>query len=133
MSRHVILIDDDKDDAEIFSDALDQLEAEFSLSHYDNGFTALHVLQQNLDVPADIIFMDINMPKIDGWKCLRELKNIASLKNIPVVMYSTSNLAAETFSPGDVGAAAFLTKPDNFQELKAKLQAVFATVLPPKY
>jgi len=127
MSKHVILVDDDQDDAEIFSDALSELSSGYTLSHFYDGIAALSGLQSL--VPADIIFLDVNMPKIDGWQCLREIKNISFLKDIPIVMYSTSAFTYENFTPGEVGAAAFLTKPDDFGKLKERLRGLFERLL----
>ena len=124
MSIRVLLIDDDRDDAEIFSDALKESGVSDTFDYFDDGIKALSNLTNAAMLP-DIIFLDINMPSISGWECLREIKNLASLQHIPIVMYSTSNLQNEGISARDIGAAAFLTKPDNFQELKNKLVSLF--------
>jgi DNA-binding response OmpR family regulator len=124
MNKRVLLIDDDRDDAEIFSDALAEAEITSELDYFDDGAKAMETLLNKATLP-DIIFLDINMPSVSGWECLREIKKLAALQHIPIVMYSTSNLQSEGISAADIGAAAFLTKPDNFRDLKNKLSNLF--------
>lgn len=121
MQKRILLIDDDKDDAELFVDALQETGTDADFNHYHNGIEALARLAEPDSRQPDVIFLDINMPVVDGWECLRRIKQVALLKNIPIVMYSTSNLQEKGVSPSDVGATAFLTKPDSFSELKRKL------------
>ena len=121
MQKRILLIDDDKDDAELFVDALQETGTSADFDHYHNGIEALARLAEADSHRPDVIFLDINMPVVDGWECLRRIKQVALLKNIPIVMYSTSNLQEKGVSPADVGATAFLTKPDSFSELKRKL------------
>ncbi len=129
MSKHILLIDDDRDDAEIFSDALEELGMEAAVTHFADGNEGVQKLHEKTIAAPDIIFLDINMPHIDGWDCLRELKTIAYLQKIPIVMYSTSNFEQLDISPEDIGATAFLTKPDNFNELKERLSSLFSQLL----
>lgn len=129
MSKHVLLIDDDQEDAEIFSDALTELKLDFVLDHFVDGHKALEQLNENKEAHPNVIFLDINMPAISGWECLRQIKDLAFLNHIPIVMYSTSNLEREGLDAKEMGAAAFLTKPDNFKELKIKLSGLFTELL----
>jgi len=129
MGKQVLLIDDDRDDAEIFSDALKESGLSDGMDYYEDGLKALENLA-NQSTHPDVIFLDINMPSINGWECLREIKNLAGLQHIPIVMYSTSNLQSEGISAKDIGAAAFLTKPDNFRELKLRLVELFNNLFP---
>jgi CheY-like chemotaxis protein len=121
MQKRILLIDDDKDDAELFVDALQEIAIDASFDHYSDGIEALAKLAEP-DIPQPgVIFLDINMPVIDGWECLRRIKQAARLRDIPIVMYSTANLQERGVTPGDVGAAAFLIKPGNFADLKLRL------------
>jgi CheY-like chemotaxis protein len=128
MQKRILLIDDDKDDAELFVDALQETGTDAAFNHYNDGIEALARLAEPDFRRPDVIFLDINMPAVDGWECLRRIKQVALLKNIPIVMYSTSNLLEKGVSPSDVGAAAFLTKPDSFNELKRKLSELLGTL-----
>src|ERR1700760_4617885 len=129
MSKHILLIDDDQDDAELFSDALEELKINTVVAHFSDGNKAIEKLLEKAIPTPDLIFLDINMPHINGWDCLRELKTIAQLNKIPIVMYSTSNFDNQGVKPEDVGATAFLTKPSNFEELKQRISSLFSRVM----
>ncbi len=129
MSKLILLIDDDQDDAELFSDALEELGMDAEVAHFYDGNVVLEKLREKALAMPDIIFLDINMPHMNGWDCLRQIKKIAFLQQIPIVMYSTSNLVQEGVRAEDVGANAFLTKPSHFGELKANLSALFSQLL----
>ena len=125
MGKHIYLIDDDYDDAEIFSYALRDIYPSATLTHYDNGLTAVEMLKNEELVLPDVIFLDINMPFINGWECLRQIKGFAENKKIPIVMYSTSDIEKEGLVAQDLGARAFLIKPSTLGELKNKLSRLF--------
>jgi CheY-like chemotaxis protein len=71
----------------------------------------------------DFIFLDINMSKMDGWKCLNELKKDESLKHIPVIMYSTSSTEEEIKKAYQLGAVHFLKKPLHINTLPGEIIA----------
>ena len=129
MSKHILLIDDDQDDAELFSDAVEELGMDVVIDHFVDGNEGIAKLRRDAIRRPDIVFLDINMPHINGWDCLRELKTIAQLNKIPIVMYSTSNFDNQGVKPEDVGATAFLTKPSNFEELKQRISSLFSKVM----
>jgi CheY-like chemotaxis protein len=111
MTKRVLLIDDDKDDAEIFEEALAEADSTAEFVYIDDGRLALQILQQkDLPLPS-IIFLDVNMPIISGWECLKELKKYHFLTGIPVVMYSTSSHKKELDTALQEGAAAFSPSP----------------------
>ena len=90
-------------------------ESEFQiLAEFRNGHA---LLQSPLIGSADLLFLDLNMPKVDGKKCLSELKKSARLKDIPVVIYSTSSLKKDIEETKAMGAVHFMTKPSAFREL----------------
>lgn len=128
MSKLVLLIDDDPDDVEIFADALKDLAMATTFHYFCDGVSAIKKLSDHSIGSPDIIFIDINMPMISGWDCLRELKNIAFLQQIPIVLYSTSSPEQEGLAASDVGAAAFLTKPNTMSELKKSLDELFSSI-----
>jgi CheY-like chemotaxis protein len=120
--KRVLLIDDDGDDAEIFADALKELPLLTAFDHFEDSIAALEQLRQQDILQPDIIFLDVNMPVMNGWECLRKIREIAFLQQIPVIIYSTSNIHSKGLTPTAVGAADFMTKPDTFRELKSKLE-----------
>jgi CheY-like chemotaxis protein len=126
----LLLIDDDQDDAELFADALKELEIDAVMSYFHDGNEGVEKLRKKQVPMPDIIFLDINMPQIDGWECLKKIKTIDHLQNIPVVMYSTSSFDKHILKSKEAGASAFLTKPNHFEELKTELSLLFSRLLP---
>jgi len=89
-----------------------------------NGRKALtQIVNKEIETP-DIIFIDINMPIMNGWQCLAMLKEQELYKGIPVIMYSTSSHSEDVEKAGELGARCFFTKPPNFNSLKESLAIV---------
>ena len=122
MSISILLVDDDLDDAELFCDALVAADPDFKCHAARNGREALDLLDKIL-IPS-LIFLDLNMPVMNGWDCLKLLKSNALYKNIPVLMYSTSSNQNEKAIAADLGALGFITKPDDYGELKRILKVL---------
>ena len=116
----ILLAEDDTDDRELFCEALLDNDTSRTIHCTENGREAIDKLQQLSSLP-DMIFLDINMPVMNGWQCLKVLKEDDRYKNIPVVVYSSSSHQREKDIATDMGAANFFTKPDNFYEFKEKL------------
>ena len=85
----------------------------------DNGKDLCEKIMKN--VLPDIVLLDINMPVMDGKTCLEELKKNKRLKDIPVVIYSTTRNIQEINQLYDLGASRFIHKPATFNELCATL------------
>jgi CheY-like chemotaxis protein len=122
--KKVLLIDDDRDDAGLFSEALEEVNPALQVQHFENGRDALVSLQSGNNHLPDIIFLDINLPRFSGWDFLKQIKAEDHLSQIPVIMYTTSSQAREKEMAADLGAAGFLTKPNDYIELKEHLMAV---------
>ncbi|WP_205748106.1 response regulator [Dyadobacter luticola] len=120
--RRILLVDDDSDDSELFLEALHDLDASITCRSATDGVDAL----KKLDSPErpDIIFLDVNMPRMDGWECLDAIRNNPSFQEIPVVMYSTSSHEKEVKKAHSKGANHFFKKPDSFIALKETLRHV---------
>lgn len=121
MYKQILLIDDDRDDAQVFMEALEQMDDTVQFIRYQDEETAMMALQQKRGPRPDIIFLDINMPKLTGWDCLTQIKAHPDLSKIPVIMYTTSARETEKMIAADLGASGFITKPTNFEQLKELL------------
>ena len=119
------LIDDDVDDQEFFSLALQEVNPSFQLMTSDSGVDALDQLRSK-KVSPDIIFLDINMPRVDGWECLKRLQTMDHLMGTPVVIYSTSEPSYK--SENSKGFSSFLTKQSKISELVEKLKELFLKI-----
>src|SRR5947207_183779 len=104
----VLLIDDDIDDQEIFSYALGQADRSMQIEFADDGVFALQKLKTDENFTPDYIFIDMNMPRMNGQQCLAEIKQIKRLKDVPVYMYSTSADPESVEENKKLGAADFI-------------------------
>jgi CheY-like chemotaxis protein len=134
--KSCLLIDDDIDDQEIFTLALDQLDNIFHCMKVNNGLEALAYLRDKEKMLPDYIFLDLNMPRMNGLECLKEIKKLRQLPYIPVIIYSTSTSKNDIAEAHKFGAAAFITKPFSLTELTDTLRIFFQTqqeALPASY
>lgn len=116
-----LLVDDDSDDTEMFCEALTSVDNTIFLHIVTNGREALKKLEE-LNEKPDIIFLDINMPLMNGWECLKALKENKTYRHIPVVMISTSNHQRELEIAAQLGAFCFIAKLSEFEILKQVLK-----------
>jgi CheY-like chemotaxis protein len=115
--QSLLLIDDDVDDHEIFISALETVSPEVSLTTAVNGADALKILlEQNLY--PELIFLDINMPLMNGLEFLTELRKHDNLKHIPVIAYTTTSAPETIEEAKQLGATGFISKPENFSDLE---------------
>lgn len=119
MARYplIFLADDDVDDQMLFLEALAEINAAIRCIIATNGEEALNYFKQKTDQLPDFIFLDLNMPRMSGLKCLAELKKMDIIKNIPVIMYSTSAQQDYIEKSLQLGAQHFFVKPTNFSGL----------------
>ena len=113
---HVLLVDDDTTDRELFMDAINLAGKEYKVSEAANGSEALQFLQ-SADVLPDLVILDLNMPVMDGRDTLKEIKKQEALKSIPVCIMSTSSAHFDILNAYETGASLFLVKPFDFKEL----------------
>lgn len=85
----ILNVDDDIDDREIFRDAVKAVDPEIPCEVFESGHELLYFLGKNNTLP-DYIFIDINMPKMNGYECAREIKSNYVSGEIQIVMYSTA-------------------------------------------
>ena len=119
-----LIVDDDADDQEIFSIAMEDLGHACDCMFASNGLEALDHLNEGKKLP-DYIFLDLNMPRLNGLQCLAEIKKQERLEHIPVIMFSTSSEKSYAEEARRLGAAAFLTKPASISELSRMLERFF--------
>ena len=120
----IFLIDDDEDDRELFRSALDTLGINYRYSEAVNGEDALNCLEDPGFVKPDLIFLDLNMPKVDGRQFLLAIKALEDFKDIPVIIYTTSSIEADKKKAFADGAAGFMTKHTRFSDLCDELRTL---------
>ncbi len=115
---NILLADDDIDDCAFFQQALDELSLSAQLTIVHDGEKLMKHLSENLEHLPHVIFLDINMPLKNGPECLSEMKKNTHLKDIPVVMFSTSNSWDTINTLFKSGAHVYIHKPSDFKQLK---------------
>jgi CheY-like chemotaxis protein len=120
--NRILLIDDDPDDQLFFRDAV-QVISPGLRCELTSGFMEA-IKQLELPPLPDFIFMDLNMPVMNGFDCLDYLKTQIRYKDIPLIIFSTSKNLNDINRTKQLGAEWFLTKPDDFNELCKKLKKI---------
>lgn len=118
--KKILLIDDDEDDQLIFTDAVSELTSNVECDVANNGVEAITYLDSNSVIPSHI-FLDLNMPRMNGFECLEIIKASKAFKNIPVTILSTSNDPSDRRKATRMGAERFISKTADFNELKLHL------------
>lgn len=118
------LVDDDTDDQEIFESALKEIDSSIKCIVANDGTEALTKLNHDETFIPDFIFLDLNMPGINGKQCLAEIKKHERFDSTPVVIYSTTVNERDMDEIDRLGAIAFFTKPSRFSELCATLSDI---------
>ena len=120
----ILLADDDEDDRKLAQDALAESRLANDLHTVEDGEELMDYLLRRgkyaalADSPRPgLILLDLNMPKKDGREALREIKADASLRQIPVVVLTTSKAEEDIYRTYDLGANSFITKPVMFESL----------------
>ena len=115
--KNIYLADDDRDDVEFFTLALEEICPNCTLNISGNGEELIDNLR-NAGVPPDIIFIDVNMPRLDGLSTLEAIKKMPALDAVPVVVYSTSSNRLSISRAYESGANYYFIKPVSFGSLK---------------
>ena len=118
------LIDDDTDDHYLFSEVLKEVHPALAFSGEANSVSAVKKLQVDTDFTPSYIFLDLNMPNLNGLECLVEIKKIDRLKDVPVMIFSTSSYQKDRIEAAGLGSTQFITKPGSYKELITVLQLV---------
>lgn len=126
LRNHILLVaDDDQDDREMFIEVVTEICPSLKCIKASNGKEAL-ILVENEQISPDLIFLDLNMPRMNGRQCLKHLKENEKTKAIPVIIYTTSKLEKDKQETQKLGAVHFITKPTSMTVLKKELEYVFS-------
>ncbi|MTD67716.1 response regulator [Flavobacterium sp. LC2016-13] len=120
--RFIYLADDDSDDRDFFADALLEADPDAVLRQFQDGMYLMDALftLSHTNLP-EFIFLDINMPCKSGLECLAEIRNHENLKDVHVIMLSTSNDPENINKAFEMGATFYAVKPSSYEELKSLL------------
>jgi two-component system response regulator len=118
----IVLADDDLDDQEFLREAFKECKVKVETSAVYNGLQLLDFLHKrgvykNIAGTPDLVMVDLQMPFMNGFEVIREIKNDKDLKNIPIYVMSTSNFIEDKDKVLKLGANGFYTKGQHFDDL----------------
>lgn len=120
----ILLADDDKDDCFLFREALSELPIPADLTTVHDGEELMNYLTEHTDNLPHVLFLDLNMPRKNGFECLTEIKHNDKLSSLPVIMFSTSYPRDMHYEQDiikvlyNIGAQDYIRKPEDFTKLK---------------
>ncbi len=127
----ILMAEDDPDDRLITAKALERNRVANPLITVENGEVLLDYLHQKGKYAAPgaaprpcFILLDLNMPRLDGREALKIIKSDPSLKNIPLVILTTSKAEEDILRGYNLGANSYITKPVTFEGLVAVVQSL---------
>lgn len=121
--KNILLIDDDSDDAEIFVEAVNALQKGIECQTAFNASKIFEELKSAEKLP-DLIFVDFNMPALNGDVFIQKLKEEQQLQHIPVILMSTHTEEVMCSLIKEFDSIQYITKPCSFQELVTLLDDV---------
>ncbi|TDW47766.1 response regulator receiver domain-containing protein [Flavobacterium sp. 270] len=125
-SKTIFLAEDDPDDSILFVEALREVDPEITVKISQDGQQLLDILYEALMDKPEIIFLDINMPRKNGFECLKEIRGDSSFDDVKVIMLSTSSSRLHVEVCYKLGADFYAVKPRTFQDLKEVLRDILA-------
>ena len=117
---NIYLADDDEDDRLLFKEALSNIPLKSNIVEFENGVDLMSELLKCINLP-DVIFLDLNMPLMNGYDCLNDIRSESKFSNIPIVIYSTSYNQRDIERLKEDGANRYIQKPTSFNQLKTLL------------
>lgn len=122
----IFLVDDSTDEREFFIYTAGKItsDADLDIRTYTDGVSFLEYLTHNRLRGKAMIFMDVNMPRLNGLECLKILREKYYLHNIPVVMFSHSEDEKDIEIAQNYGADMFVVKPDTMEKLTLTIESV---------
>ena len=127
-TKYILLADDDEDDNILFQEILDELDLITQLETANDGERLMQLLNEKELLP-DILFLDLNMPRKNGFECLTEIKRAEKLKKLPVIIFSTSYETETINLLHKNGAHYYIRKPNDFTQFKKIICQVLTLTL----
>ena len=127
----ILIADDDPDDRLLIKEALEEAHFDCPIEFFTDGVDLLDYLHGRGEYarrPAallpGLLFLDLNMPRMDGREALQKIKQDPHLRRIPVVVLTTSSSEEDVFRLYDLGVNSFITKPANFDTLVKIMESI---------
>lgn len=121
----IFYTDDDQDDIEFFREIINSFGDSYSLVTQNNGDQLLHALNNPPPHPH-LLFLDINMPGLNGLEVLKKIRESRNPENLPIVMFSTSGDVNTINKSRELGANYYVQKSNVFDQLKRSIEHTLA-------
>jgi len=123
-NKSIFLADDDADDCMLFEDALREVSTTTELTMANDGVELMNLMETTVPPPPDVIFLDLNMPRKNGFECLEQIRRTKAWDAIPVVIFSTTGQEEMVRKVHEQGANFFIRKPGSFPKLKQAIKQI---------
>jgi CheY-like chemotaxis protein len=123
-TKIILLADDDEDDRQFFRDALREVSDAIRLEVAGNGIELIERLNRQMGSRPYLVFLDLNMPRKNGYECLAEIRKQGKFKGLPVVVISTSIQQDAVERVYRLGASLYIVKPNDYRQLKKIIDEV---------
>lgn len=124
MGRNILYVEDNKDQITFFSRVINKL-GDYNFVASEDGQSAIEILEKDKSFEPEMILLDINLPGMNGFEILQYVRTKTTYKNVPVVMFTSSDSEGDIKKSYAYGANAYLVKPESLQSLKEVLQDTF--------
>lgn len=125
---NIYLADDDQADCLLFKDALEELPVSANLTTVHDGEQLMDLLTQKGNKLPDVLFLDLNMPRKNGFAALGQIKRDEKLLDLPVMVFSTANDQTKVKAVFRDAAHYYIRKPAKFSELKEVIYKALALI-----
>ena len=120
----ILLAEDDEDDRDLFTNALKELKTKIIVHTVNDGIELMDYLAKNGNALPQLLFLDLNMPRKNGFECLKEIRSKQKLREISIAIFSTSASEKDIEETFLNGANVYINKPNSYNALKQALSKV---------
>lgn len=121
--QSIIVADDDSDDRLFLEDVLREVAPSKTVTSVKDGQELLSLFTHFV---PDFLFLDLEMPRKNGLECLKEIRNNPATKDLPIVVFSSTNREYNIDVAYEMGAHLFLSKPNSYDDLKLAMQTILS-------
>ena len=122
--KRVLLVEDDQVDAMTVKRAFQNIGFSEKIIHMNDGEVALGYLKSDSNVRPDLILLDLNMPRMNGFEFLHEIKRDNLLSTIPVIVLTTSEDRKDVTTTFSESVAGYMTKPVGFDGFEQMIRSI---------
>jgi CheY-like chemotaxis protein len=123
-AMHILIADDDEDDRTFFSEAMTELKMNNKLTLFNDGKDLMDYLTDPEITLPHILFLDLNMPYMSGFECLKMIRANDRFRDVSIAIYSTSSSEKDIEETFIEGANIYIKKPNDFTKLKKVIKEV---------